>query len=231
MTTFLLTFSVTRTSATAVLRGLLYHTIKQYPHLLNQIFPKFNDQKEKLFASFDGLWSLLMEIGRHKANGHIYYIIDALDECDQESQNILLAQILLMVQEMKLGRLGVHFLITSRPCPNIKGQFRLINCNRMDLSSYKEAQDDLRKFMTEKVKELSRANDYSENVSESVSRILSEKAEGTFPWVGIACNELAGIRSRDAVKTLGGLPHGLDSLYTKLLTTALETDGKDKKTI
>ncbi|KAJ6111441.1 hypothetical protein N7523_007502 [Penicillium sp. IBT 18751x] len=85
--------------------------------------------------------------------------------------------------------------------------------------------------MTEKVKELSRANNYSENVSKSVSRILSDKAEGTFLWVGIACKELADIRSRDAVKALEGFPRGLNSLYTKLLTTALETEGKDKKTI
>lgn len=220
-----------RSCATAILRGLLYHMMKQYPHLLKHLLPKFNDQKEKLFASFDGLWNVLMDIGRHNPNGKVYCIIDALDECDPESQNILLTQIRLMIKGTKSGRLGVHFLITSRPYTDIKSHFNLLKCNCKDLSSYQETQDDLKTFMAEKVTELSRANDYPDKVAKSVSRILSEKAQGTFLWVGIVCNELAGVRSKDAVKTLEGLPRGLDSLYTRLLTTALEANSDNKSTI
>ena len=69
-------------------------------------------------------------------------------------------------------------------------------------------------------------------MARTVSSILQQKAEGTFLWVGIACDELAGIRSREAVKTLQTLPRGLDSLYAKLLETALEnTEKEDNDTI
>jgi hypothetical protein len=50
-------------------------------------------QKEKLFTSFDALWATLIEIGRDATSGGKYCIIDALDECDRESQSILLRQI------------------------------------------------------------------------------------------------------------------------------------------
>ncbi|KAF2809501.1 uncharacterized protein BDZ99DRAFT_387998, partial [Mytilinidion resinicola] len=52
---------------------------------------------------------------------------------------------------------------------------------------------------------------------------LSDKADGTFLWVGLACSELKLVDSKEAVKTLQALPKGLHLLYDKLLHTALNS--------
>ncbi|KAJ5176350.1 uncharacterized protein N7482_002227 [Penicillium canariense] len=218
-----------RSTACAILRGLLYQMMRQHSHLLKHILPKFNVRKENLFKSFDALWGILMDIGYHDANCHVYCIIDALDECDQESQKMLLTQISLTFMETKARRPRIHFLITSRPYPEIKSALRSFNCK--DLSSYQEVQQDLKIFIDAKVMQLTQAKEYSKNVARTVSRILSEKAEGTFLWVGIACNELADVLARDAITTLEALPRGLTSLYDRLLTTALEANENDKNKI
>ncbi|KAN0077840.1 hypothetical protein V8E54_006144 [Elaphomyces granulatus] len=219
-----------RRTVTAILRGLLYQLIEQRRELMKFLFSRWEVQKEKLFTSFDALWDTLIEIGR-TACGEKYCIIDALDECDRESQHILLTQIsqTFSKQTPKNSHSNMHILITSRPYPEI-GQ-HLTGFNSKDLASYQKVEKDLRVFIGEKVKELSLKNTYSKKVALGVSQILEEKAEGTFMWVGIACGELADVRSRDAVETLRNLPRGLHSLYQELLDTALNRGKRDNQII
>src|SRR5882762_2718273 len=223
-----------RRTVTGILRGLLYQLIKQRRELMKFLLSRYEDreeQKAKLFTSFDALWATLIEIGHDTASGEKYCIIDALDECDRESQHILLTQIrqTFSKHNSKNSHPRIHILITSRPYPEI-AQY-LTGFNRKDLASYQKIKMDLQVFIGEKVKELSEKKNYSEKVTLEVSQILEEKAEGTFMWVGIACGELADVRCRDAVKKLRNLPRGLHSLYQELLDTALENGDADNGTI
>ena len=223
-----------RRTVTGILRGLLYQLIKQRRELMKFLLSRYEDreeQKEKLFTSFDALWATLIEIGHDTASGEKYCIIDALDECDRESQHILLTQIRQTFSKHSSmnSHASIHLLITSRPYPEIAQH--LTGFNRKDLASYQKIKMDLQVFIGEKVKELRENKNYSEKVTLEVSQILEEKAEGTFMWVGIACGELADVRCRDAVKKLRNLPRGLHSLYQELLDTALKNGDEDNGTI
>ena len=223
-----------RRTVTGILRGLLYQLIKQRRELMKFLLSRYEDreeQKAKLFTSFDALWATLIEIGHDTASGEKYCIIDALDECDRESQHILLTQIsqTFSKHNSENSHPSIHILITSRPYPEIAQH--LTGFNRKDLASYQKIKLDLQVFIGEKVKELSEKKNYSEKVTLEVSQILEEKAEGTFMWVGIACGELADVRCRDAVKKLRNLPRGLHSLYQELLDTALKNGDEDNGTI
>ncbi|KAN0071991.1 Pfs, NACHT, and ankyrin domain protein, partial [Elaphomyces granulatus] len=220
-----------RRTVTAILRGLLYQLIKQRQELMKFLLSRYERQKEKLFTSFDALWATLIEMGDDIASGEKYCIIDALDECDRESQQILLTQIAQSFSKHDSNgwHPSIHILITGRPYPEIREHLTEFNCK--DLASYQKVKKDLQVFIREKVKELRQKKTYTEKVALEVSQILEEKAEGTFMWVGIACGELGNVRSRDAVKTLRNLPRGLHSLYRELLDTALKHDERDNQTI
>lgn len=205
--------------------------MKQRPRLMEPLLRKWRERSTKLFDSFDGLWNILLELWQTGVEGELYCIIDALDECDRESQVELLKQIAQTFgsENTKASSPHIHFLITSRPYPEIRRFLYEFNCK--DLSSYEEIQVDLRILIEKKVTELSLSNRYSKNVASNVSDILKQKAEGTFLWVGIACDELADVRSRKAIETLQKLPQGLNALYTSLITTALDQDENDNETI
>ncbi|KAF3398389.1 hypothetical protein F1880_006446 [Penicillium rolfsii] len=175
--------------------------------------------------SFDALWAALMDLGRALAlNGtEMYCIIDALDECDIESRNTLLEQISQSFEQSNgtsLVACNIHFLIISRPYPEI--QFILSTFGSVDLGSRKEIVNDLRAMIQDKVQDLAKRGRYPQSVTQKVSRILEEKADGTFLWVGIACRELHGIPSRSAVETLLAMPPGLIALYRNLLSAAVK---------
>lgn len=71
-------------TAASVLRGLVYQTLQKHPPSLGPLVSKYRGHKDKLFSSFDALWSVLMEIG-NSSGLKLYCIIDALDECDDEA--------------------------------------------------------------------------------------------------------------------------------------------------
>ncbi|RDW90705.1 uncharacterized protein DSM5745_02480 [Aspergillus mulundensis] len=218
--------SANRRTAVSILRGLLYQLVKERPELIELLYSKYMERKDALFTSFDALWSVLMSIGTDAASGDKYCIIDAIDECEPESQEMLLAQINQTFRNpASENHLGLHILLTSRPYPEI-GRY-LSHFNHQNLSQYPQVATDLNLLIRSKVAELSERNGYSKKVAAEVSETLEDKAEGTFLWVGIACTELASVRSRDAVKTLRKMPRGLDSLYRNLLDTALTHSGED----
>ncbi|EED16472.1 ankyrin, putative [Talaromyces stipitatus ATCC 10500] len=219
-----------RCTATAILRGLLYQLIKQRPHFMKHLLHKFEERKEKLFDSFDALWAVFIDIGCDNTYNQLYCIIDALDECDQNTQKMLFTQITRRLGNQNDGMIGkIHFLITSRPFPEIREYLHPYMSK--DLCTYPKVQDDLQVFIDQKLNQLAGRKGYFERTKRDLSRILKEKAEGTFLWVSIVCEKLAGVRSRDAIEKLQSLPQGLHSLYARLLETALDADKDGFNTI
>ncbi|KAI9035505.1 uncharacterized protein KD926_003433 [Aspergillus affinis] len=220
--------SAKRRSAISILRGLLYQLIRGRPEWIEMLWAKYEEKGEAVFSSFDSLWSVLMSIGADAASGDKYCIIDALDECEPKSQDMLLAQLnqTFLSPNRANGHLRLHILITSRPYPEIGRH--LSRFRNQDLSRYPRLAADLKIFVQSKVAELHDKNRYSEKVTAQVSEIIEDKAEGTFLWVGIACVELASVRSRNAVQTLQRLPRGLHALYQNLLETAFTRDGGEE---
>ncbi|KAL2819020.1 hypothetical protein BDW59DRAFT_165298 [Aspergillus cavernicola] len=220
-------------TATAVLRGLLYQLIKQRPMLLRRhLLPKFAERSNRLFGSFDALWAVLLDIGKNSDNLEIYCIIDALDECELDSQKTLLGQINQTFNDLDAKYnccSNIRFLVTSRPYHEIRQH--LASFTDKDLTTYKAVSKDLKRVIQQRVEILSKQNQYPKPVTTKISQILEDKAEGTFLWVGIACDELAHVQSRNAVQTLQTLPQGLYSLYHRLLNTAIATSSKDDERV
>ncbi|KAK2591555.1 hypothetical protein QQS21_010748 [Conoideocrella luteorostrata] len=211
----------TRKTATSIIRGLLLQLLKQHPRLYSYVLPKYHEQKAKLFESFDTLWTIFILAAADDNTGRKYCIIDALDECDEESQKMLLQQLQKTFQGPDAPP-NVCILITSRPYPEI-GEFLDTFVNK-DLAAFPEAMHDINLCIEEKVAELTKRKKYTDKVKREVSDILRCRAEGTFLWVGIVCQELENIPSKNAVSQLKAMPSGLHSLYEKLFVLALERE-------
>ncbi|KAL4734793.1 hypothetical protein BDV11DRAFT_212465 [Aspergillus similis] len=209
-------------TVTSILRGLLYQIIQQCPPFIEQVMSKYDVQGERLFASFDALWAVLIDIGRVSKGTEIYCIVDALDECETESQDMFLQQIyqsFTKSTDTSLVTSRVHFLIVSRSYPEIGDCLSIFRC--VDLASYKEITNDLHTMIEDRVQDLAKRKKYSKSLALKVSRLLEVKADGTFLWVGIACEELKRAPSKDAVKILEARPRGLYPLYQTLLSAAV----------
>ncbi|KAJ0417497.1 hypothetical protein BJY00DRAFT_325492 [Aspergillus carlsbadensis] len=217
------------TSAISILRGLLYQLVQKHPDWVRFLLPKYLIRKEKLFTSFEALWSILVAMA--KEFKEIYCIIDALDECTRDSQETLLAQLAETLDEDSggLDELGLHILVTSRPYEEIGRHLRQFYHH--DLSSFPSLRHDVDLLIEKRVDELSTRNTYPQSIREKVASILKDKADGTSLWVGIACRELLRVPSKNAVKSLERLPRNLDSLYTTLLESAKDHTPDEFETV
>ncbi|KAJ5885094.1 hypothetical protein N7495_009604 [Penicillium taxi] len=195
----------TRRTATSIIRGLLHQLIRQHHQLLDHLLPEYNTRGKKLFSSLDALWDIFMAMVADQSMGRTYCIIDAVDECDKESQQTLLQQ-LENFQSQKVSS-NVRILITSRPYPEIRESLQMFP-NR-DLASFTERQKDIDLCIDYRVNRLAKRKKYTEKVREQVRDILRYKAEGTFLWIGLACDELKDIPSYLAIKFLQDMPKGL----------------------
>ncbi|KAH7011217.1 hypothetical protein EDB80DRAFT_640557 [Ilyonectria destructans] len=219
----------TRRTATSVLRGIIWQLADQHPQLVKHILPRYRHD-QKFTNSFDTLWGILMEIAADETGGRKFCILDALDECDPESQQILLKQLHETFQDSN-STPNLSFLITSRPHPDI--QEYLQDFVNKDIASFSGLKHDISRYINAKVSDLARKKKYTDHVKTQVCQILKEKAEGTFLWVGLACEQLSDrdVFSKDAIAVLQALPNGLSSLYKKLLHTALDRKGANKNAI
>ncbi|KAM3560520.1 hypothetical protein ARSEF4850_003621 [Beauveria asiatica] len=213
----------TRRTATSVVRGLLLQLIQQHPSLLSYVLPKYNERKAKLFESFDALWTIFISAAADRNTGRKYCIIDALDECDDESQRTLLRQLQETFHSSDAPP-NVRILVTSRPYPEIRKHLEIFT--HKDLASFPDVKQDIDQCIKERVAQLK----YTEKIKRRVTEILRDKAGGTFLWVGIACNELEYTPSKDAILCLEAMPSGLHSLYEKLFSAGLEKE-REKGTI
>ncbi|KAK3695688.1 hypothetical protein B0T22DRAFT_114601 [Podospora appendiculata] len=211
-----------RKTATSIVRGLLLQLVQQHPQLLDYLLPKYNDRGAKVFESFDALWSIFMAAAGDEKTGRKYCIIDALDECDIESQKTLLHQF----KETFLApntTSNIRILVASRPYPEIREYLQRFT--NMDLASFPGVKKDIGRCIEERVADLTEKKHYTDKVKTQISEILKDKAEGTFLWVGLAAAELKDVPSKDAVQVLQNMPRGLHSLYKRLLDTAVEKQG------
>ncbi|KAK8144783.1 hypothetical protein G3M48_005358 [Beauveria asiatica] len=213
----------TQRTATSVVRGLLWQLVEHHPQLLSYVLPKYKERKTKLFESFDALWTIFIAAAADRDTGRKYCLIDALDECDDDSQKTLLRQLRETFHGPDVPP-NVQILVTSRPYPEIRNH--LERFTHQDLASFPDVQRDIEQCIKERVAQLKYAKETEMQVTES----LRDKAEGTFLWAGIACNELEATPSKDAISCLEVMPRGLDSLYEKLSKASLDKE-TEKDTI
>lgn len=83
-----------RRSAPLILRGIIYQLLCQRPDLAVYLNNEYEKQREQLFSSRNSLqtlWRVLHSIVRNSDFQELYIILDALDECDIDSMDTLLA--------------------------------------------------------------------------------------------------------------------------------------------
>ncbi|KAF6795433.1 ankyrin domain protein, partial [Colletotrichum musicola] len=213
----------TRKTATSLVRGLLLQLVQQHPRLIEHVLPKHVERGTRAFDSFDAVWAMFMKACADTATGRKYCIVDALDECAQDEQITLLKQIKQTFgRDRSGGKLNVSLLITSRPYSEISEHLDAFP--NKNLASFEDSRRDIDKFIDEKVADLKRMKKYTQAVAAAVTGVLRDKAGGIFLWVGLACQELEKVASRNAVTRLEKIPAGLESLYQQLLDTALQQD-------
>ena len=211
----------------SVLRGLIYHLVDQEKTLIRHIRRSYDSAGRQLFEGPNALYALqvvLLDMLKDRSLGNVYFMVDALDECDPKIDELLEW----IVRENSEVSPKIKWLTTSRNEPTFierLGRGHQLHTS-LELNSSHVARA-VHNFIDYKVKELAGLKSYSSELQDFVRKSLLEKAEGTFLWVALVCKELRKQRKQHAKSFLEKIPAGLEPLYERMLDQVLRQENKD----
>ena len=205
-----------------LLRGLLYHLGVQRPNLIRPVREEYQRQGESTFSKESTLKRLLKETVAQIPAEPIYIIIDALDECNDQSRTEFLEHLRTQWSRSKSAPC-VKWFLTSRNAASIR-EVLTLELNISLEESQAGVSSDVDLFINSKVKELSSSKRFDTQMAAFVRNTFEEKAQGSFLWVSLAYAELRRARAIQAKEVLGRLPAGLYALYDKLLEQVIQLE-------
>ncbi|KXJ87265.1 hypothetical protein Micbo1qcDRAFT_216290 [Microdochium bolleyi] len=202
-------------SATAVVRGLVLMLLEQDPHLLSHVEKKYETSGKALFTDRNAWYALckiLLDMLQDTRHEEVWLVVDALDECITG-----LAQLLALIAQTSTPGYRVKWLVSSRNVPNIEEKLDPV-ADRLSLevnaSSVAEA---VRSYIDYKVRWLEAKKRYKSETTEGIREHLLSRADGTFLWVALVCQELDNTPRWKALQRAQSTPTGLDALYDQML--------------
>ncbi|KAF1990458.1 NACHT-domain-containing protein [Aulographum hederae CBS 113979] len=204
-------------NAVAVLRGLIYLLITQQPPLISHVRKKYDQAGQALFDGVNAwvsLFDIFTDILQDLRLKPTYFIIDALDECVTDLQ-----QLLDLIVQRSSHSPKVKWIVSSRNWPNIEEE---LGTARQKLRLSLEISAELvtaavAEYIQHKVHQLTVKKHYSNETEEAVQQYLSLHANGTFLWVALACQSLEKVPKWTTLRTLMAIPPGLDNLYATMI--------------
>lgn len=190
---------------------------EENPTSLERIAKIYDNSTKSIMSSWLG-WNPLCELFKGTLSdlgrARVYLMIDALDECESELQNLLR----LVVNGTKHLK-HVKWIVSSRDVPSVFKEVRTsigaVTTLELSTSLMSSAVD---AFITYKVSVLQKRNGYNHQLRDEVRKYLSDHAESTFLWVALACQEIYDLDPVDEpLEKLKEIPSGLGPLYDRMM--------------
>ncbi|KAJ9419300.1 hypothetical protein FOXG_07279 [Fusarium oxysporum f. sp. lycopersici 4287] len=214
-------------SATSVLRSLLY-LLDQEPSLMSHVRKKFAHAGKQLFEDvnqWDALSKILANILQDSSRPNTFLIIDALDECETNRDQLL--ELLVQISSSYSAKL----IVSSRNWPSVEKALRastqkLRICLELNHESISSA---VSRYIDHKVNELTQLNNYDSKTQDAVRHHLASNANDTFLWVALVCEELRKIETWDVLEVIKEVPAGLEDLYDRMMQQIQRLGRRDQE--
>ncbi|KAM0555880.1 hypothetical protein ACHAPJ_006282 [Fusarium lateritium] len=213
--------------AKAVLRGLMFHLVKQYPWLISYVRKEYDDSGERLFND-QNTWIALGKIFRSMLSDEslheVIIIVDGLDECLVER-----ASLLKFIHDISAGS-RAKLIVSSRDYPDIQRYLRGDDEGATTLPlelNEPLISDAVNKFIDRRVEALAKDPPYKgePELCDKITKHLKKNANNTFLWVALVCQELSTssvLWESHVDEVLDKYPPGLDELYNRMLDSIRE---------
>ncbi|KAF9874662.1 ankyrin repeat protein [Colletotrichum karsti] len=217
---------VSRQHSHQALCGILQQVFKAYAKAIKFAMDDFSSNDAANFAqNIEALWEVLCLASDSMPSKQIICVIDALDECSEDSRNRLIDLLVKAFPQMTgsrklLGRLKI--IVTSRPWPSIETRFRSLSCVRLRGENESSSlSKDIETMVKAKVERLKVEGTLSPEACAMLETTLAQGADRTFLWASLVLESISRLPSRkmSAVKSaLDVTPVDLNQLYENALS-------------
>ncbi|KAK4119288.1 hypothetical protein N657DRAFT_264056 [Parathielavia appendiculata] len=206
-------------SATATLRSLIWLLLVQQPHLISHLRSKHKNAGSSLFqgdTTFIALSNAFESMLKDPDLSPMYFVIDALDECQQDPADL----IKLITSSLALSD-KVKWLVSSRPTVELKTPDTAGSLVELDAQ---QLEGPVNAYIDHKLSILKTRERYDDCVLARVAVEVRQRAENTFLWVALAFKALDAedrtlsyVHGTYAVDIIKEIPPGLSQLYNHMM--------------
>jgi ankyrin repeat protein len=202
----------------AILRGIIYQLLQRRRCLIKHVKAAFNFQGPQLVESFHSLWNVFVRIIKDYTFGPINVVIDAIDECEEETRTKFLNAITELVGETSADNdvmpTSIKFLITSRPSISASYSFNDVWRHRIPIEEDPSVTTkDIHLVIDRRVQEIAERCQCSPKTKALLEDALYSRAEQTFLWVDIVLQLLEKsllASAKDFQRILNTIPQKLE---------------------
>lgn len=218
----------TLNNATAILRSLTWLLLVQQPHLISHLLQKYRERGVSLFTDMNAFYALreaffnMLEDPRLTA---VYFVIDALDECEEIARMIELISTSLTVSDK------VKWLVSSRPTVELKTPDTAGSLVELDAQ---KLENPVNTYISHKISTLKTREGYDNDILADVQKEVRQRAQNTFLWVALAFKELDRqgqdgypVHGSYALEIIKEMPSGLSELYGQMMERIKEGQRRD----
>jgi hypothetical protein len=202
----------------AIIKGLILQLVNQQIELKESLRCRWdttNEHFDEDITSWRTLWNIFLEMLYRCRCPRVYVIVDALDECQDDS----MADLLKLIVRTGLDHpTKIKWLLTSRPLDSAEQELLagseqlLVN---LELNS-KHVSEAVKTYIAFKAGELDRRNAYGPTLRRKIQAELASKAKDTYLWVSLVCKRLESVHRDEALATIEDLSIGSSPLYDQV---------------
>jgi len=210
--------------ATAALRSIVKQLVDQFQSLIPVILRRYDllSVRGHFVWTWEILWDMFEEmLGQLPQSSETCLTIDAIDECDKDSRELMLDALTTLVEGLKATTSPptiLKVLLTSRPDQCVHNLLSMFPC--LEIQNAHTA-NDMNALILQRTQTFAIRRHLDSDVKERTTQFLQENAQGMFLWVVLVMDELErrGERLTDEViaAKLSQIPLTLVKTYEGIL--------------
>jgi hypothetical protein len=206
-------------NTTAILRSLIWMLLIQQPDHFKHIRQDYNSSGSHLFTDINAQQAMLRIFKEMlKDTRPVYFIVDALDECEQGLEDL----IQLISISLSLSN-RVRWLVSSRPEVYLLTELKKLHSKNQTIAETLFELDmqsqggRVEKYMKHKLCDLTMTPEVGPSYTSEIQKIIlhevSDRARDNLLWIFLVFKELKTKRGPYAVNKVKDYPRGLSELY------------------
>ncbi|KAI2981556.1 WD40 repeat-like protein [Aspergillus niger CBS 101883] len=212
----------------AVLRSLIWLLLLEQPQLVSHIQKEYFHSANRLLTdknAFTTLRDIFRKMLEDKSLKRATIIIDAMDECEETSRELLTSFIDDASSAQEL--FNIKWLVSSRPLPEIPPSVQDVTLPTHSLLKLDEhdMSDSINRYIDIKMVQL-RQKARKKGRVEEIADKLKARASNTYIWVSLVCRELLHAHEFMWTEIVDKIPKRLEDLYGYLLNRLANLDSE-----
>ena len=220
-------------SATNALASILHQVFVQDSSLLRHALPLYRANGTRLGQIFEPLWKIFHSVVTESSNRKITILLDALDECEEMTRNLLVPKFAELSSNPK--RCLLKLLVTSRPSTAIGDEIWHGNIDPTSIQLTGENEPEMEAIrveidlvVREKIKQFHGLRLFR-GINDSAHEVLAERLQTvenrTYLWIALIFPELekcAGFSEKKLLAIIQNLPKTVHDAYEGILSRSTD---------